>query len=306
MALPATIRTLAIAPQDGSGDSLALVPRQRVLVSGTTYTWRAAGEIDRGRAPREVFTRERPFGDGSFRRGRVHGVRTYGLRVLSDIDVATAPGGSVERAAAHEAAFLAGMFARSTLFKITETRTNIAGAAVSRYLIGEPSEANSAVQRGAHFHPYVECEVEFECAFPWWRDTSATATTGAQTLDTTERDTTLANAGDTVAGLYAVLSGTGVGNVTITNDTAGGIPTTVGSGLTLTGIDLADGAITVSWYADDPLDWSVVQDGNDISSVVTSAGGVHLLRGTNTLGWVGTGSISGSITFSVFALWGMS
>lgn len=283
----------------------------------TAAVTRNLSAIDWGVAPRERFYRSRPVRDGDFRRGARTGRRVVSFDLLNAYAYSmatTLPLERIEQARDVDwSAILDVLYPEQGLVTIRQTSQDTALAAISRQIRGELTEypawewspdAVAAGMVGTHSGSIAVVPLAFECPFPWFEDSAPTAT-AALTLDSTLRNTSITNTGLVSCGIKFVIAGSGSGlSIAIANTTSGA--TALGGGITLTGINMASGSVEVDWYSTDPLGWSVTQGGVSIASSLSSAAGIGLVRGANTITFqVTSGTLTGgTITLSHRNLWG--
>lgn len=270
-----------------------------------------------GSPERERFYRARPLRDGSYRRGARHGRRTIDLQLLSLVHDSV-PDTDVERVRHDEWDAILAMATGGSggLATITVTGySDVLGPAVtSRQIRGELANIPAWIWSpddigpgyvGAHSQRAAVLPLVFECPFPWFEDTTATATS-ALTLDGTLRTTSVVNNGLIPCGLQITIAGSGTGLTIVMANATTGASATVGSGFTLTNVAPTSGNIVIDWYYSDPTAWSVLQGSTDLRSKLNTSANHGIVLGTNTLSHqVTAGSPTGcTITYRFKQLWG--
>ncbi len=301
-------KTVTIIAPDGT--TLQISPRTTSNAVTTGGHQLTLGEIDWGSAETVRFRRARAAGDGFFRRGAVRNGRTVVTPIM--IDVLKAP---VEAIRDDAMALLVRHLSQSGLYTLRQTRLDATGATISRQILGELTAipAWKAALRslddgmvGPAEAGHARITAEWDCPFPWFRDTAVGDSEGPVTLSSSPGTVNLDNGGDHPCGVAGAISGTGAGlTISITNTTVGAAENVVGSGLILTDIDLAGGSISIDWYATDPTSRSITQAGTSLIDHLQAGSNLMLAPGVNELEFAVTaGSISsGQISLSCYRLW---
>lgn len=295
---------------DPKGATLQVAPRTTSSAIVTAGHQLTAGEIDWGAAERALFRRSRALGDGEYRRGSAWGKRTVTIPI--QIDVLKTPVEAIrDDAYAHLVRFLG----KRGEYTLTQTRLDASGGSISRFLKGEltglPAWKASlrSLDDGMVGPPeagHARLTSEWDCGFPWFRDTAVSATTGAVTLDSTLRNSTINNTGDQPCGVVITISGAGSGlSFAILNGTSGASSSVVGDGLVIDDIDMADGDLVIDWYGTDPRSRTILQGTASRIANLAAGSGLSLDLGSNTVTYqVTAGTLTGgTITIQHYRLW---
>lgn len=275
----------------------------------TNGVYRNLSEIDWGTAPIEHFEQARPLLDGMLLRGSSVGPRDFMWKIVSSVNRSVATNVEAVRDDEYEQ-LLNYLSPDRGVLTLKQTRVDAASAAVSRVIYAKATTFPAWKWSprgfddgfvGGHNQPHLVLPVAWRAFFPWFVDESDQSGPDMTINGTTQDSDTVTNNGTVGCGMRISITGSGTGDITIGN-------TTAGYTLVLNDVTLhASNAHVVDFHVADPLIRDAYRSSapsTKLWSSITAGGFLGLNMGANTITLVAQAGMSGTMTIRYRQFWG--